>query len=384
MVISNRGRSHRRLAGFVDWIKPDPKMRDSIREQGNNIREAIKNQARADGLVVVATPNGGSFAKRTGLRRHMRGNSEIEGQDVDLPFVVKPSTKDGERIGELLRRFERYAAASYPSTPRGTTASSVEMRFVASKLNYDLVPMVAAQYPDYQVILKKGGNHRVTSVEKHIDFVHKRISSSKALPGRVRFNDCVRLMKWWRYIRISTGGSIEEVRTTLVELLCANAYDKLSVAPTYTETLARWFGWLANVTTQRIRVEFGDYRSIEALNKSEQGNALWQVIDPVNVNNNVVHAEWGNIELSEFAAWFAEGGTIWVDLWRKSRRAKTETSTISSVICSEIQFSLMESCRELYRNGCTHRYFFRGPGVGRDAGGGGGLLLPRLSGSHIL
>jgi len=143
---------------------------------------------------VVATPNGGSFAKRTGLRRHMRGNSEIEGQDVDLPFVVKPSTKDGERIDDLLRRFEGYAAASYPSTPTGPTASSVEMRLVASKLNYDLVPMAVAQYPDYQIILKKNGTRRVTSVEKHIEFIHKRISSSEQLPSRVRFNDCVRLM----------------------------------------------------------------------------------------------------------------------------------------------------------------------------------------------
>jgi Second Messenger Oligonucleotide or Dinucleotide Synthetase domain len=276
MIITNRGRSHRRLAGFVDWIKPDPKARDAIREQADNIRQAIENQARAGGLVVVATPNGGSFAKWTGLRRHMRGNSEIEGQDVDLPFVVKPAAKDGERIDDLLRRFEEYAAASYPSTPRGPTASSVEMRFVASKLN----PMVAARYPDYQIILKKDGTRRVTSVEKHIEFIHKRIRSSELLPGRVRFNDCVRLMKWWRYIRIDAGGPIEEVRTTLIELLCANAYDKLSVAPTYTETLARWFGWLANVTEQRMRVPFDDYRSILPLNKDEQGNPLWQVNDP--------------------------------------------------------------------------------------------------------
>jgi hypothetical protein len=307
MVITNRGRAHRRLAKFVEWIKPDARARDSIREQAGNIRDAIKGQARADGMFVIATPNGGSFAKRTGLRRHMRGHSEIEGQDVDLPFVVRPSTKDGERIDELLRRFEGYAAASYPSTPRSPTASSVEMRFVASKLNYDLVPMVAAQYPDYQLILKKDGTRRATSVEKHIEFIHKRIDSSELLPGRVRFNDCVRLMKWWRYIRIDAGGAIDEVQTTLIELLCANAYDKLSVAPTYTETLWRWFRWMANVTAQRIPVAFNDYRSIEPLKKEDQGNRLWQVIDPVNVNNNVVHSDWGNIELSEFASWFAEG-----------------------------------------------------------------------------
>jgi hypothetical protein len=30
----------------------------------------------------------------------MRGNSEIKGQDVDVPYVVKPATTDGERITE--------------------------------------------------------------------------------------------------------------------------------------------------------------------------------------------------------------------------------------------------------------------------------------------
>jgi hypothetical protein len=64
MTFSNRDRSHRRLAGFVDWIKPDPKMRESIRKQAENIRDVIRSQARADGLVITATPNGGSFPTR--------------------------------------------------------------------------------------------------------------------------------------------------------------------------------------------------------------------------------------------------------------------------------------------------------------------------------
>ncbi len=33
MVITNQARSHRRLAAFVDWIKPAPDARDTIREQ---------------------------------------------------------------------------------------------------------------------------------------------------------------------------------------------------------------------------------------------------------------------------------------------------------------------------------------------------------------
>jgi hypothetical protein len=84
-----QSRSHRRLARFVDWIKPDPDTREAIHKQAGDIRRIIGNQAVADGLVVAATPEAGSFAKHAGLRRHMRGNSEIEGQDVDLPFVVQ-------------------------------------------------------------------------------------------------------------------------------------------------------------------------------------------------------------------------------------------------------------------------------------------------------
>ena len=165
-----QGRSHRRLASFVNWIKPEPYTRETIRKQMADIRRVISGRATADGLSIRTTPEAGSFAKHTGLRRHMRGNSEIEGQDVDLPFVVKPTTNDGEQINKLLRRFDNYAATSYPNTPRSVTASSVELRFVASRLNYDLVPMLVSAYPDYQVILGKDGSHRVTSVAKHTRF----------------------------------------------------------------------------------------------------------------------------------------------------------------------------------------------------------------------
>jgi hypothetical protein len=271
------------------------------------IRRVISAQAAADGLAVVATPDGGSFAKHTGLRRHMRGDTEVEGQDVDLPFVIKPTSKDGDRIDELLHRFEKYAAASYPNTPRRVTASSVELQFVGSGLNYDLVPMLAATQPDYQIILKKDGSRRVTSVAKHTEFIRGRTRKSDQLAGRVKFNECDRLFKWWRCVRIGSASSIDEVRTTLIELLCASAFDRMSVERTYTETMFKWFSWLATVTARRVPVSFTDYLSIEAARQDAVSNRLWQVIDPVNANNNVVHTRWGNIELDEFASWFAAG-----------------------------------------------------------------------------
>jgi hypothetical protein len=187
-MINIQSRSHRRLIKFVNWIKPDSDKRDAIKEQVADIRNAIRGQAGRDGLSVIATPNSGSFAKHTGLRRHMRGNDEIEGQDVDLPFVVKPSTSDGERITELLKRFEGYAKASYQTTPRRITKSSVELRFDSGKLNYDLVPMLPSGRDGYEIILKSDGTQRLTSVERHTDFVKKRTSESDSLAA-VRVND---------------------------------------------------------------------------------------------------------------------------------------------------------------------------------------------------
>jgi hypothetical protein len=305
--LTTRSRSHRRLAVFVDWIKPESDTREAIHKQAADIRRIICGQATADGLVMVATLEAGSFAKHTGLRRHVRGHSAVEGQDVDLPFVVKPAAQNGDRIDELLRRFEGYARASYPNTPRFVTASSVELRFVASKLNYDLVPMLASTEPGCQLILKKDGRRLVTSVAKHVEFIRRRTRQSDEAAGRVKFNECVRLVKWWRDVRIDGAGTIEEVRTKLIELLCASAYDRLGVMPTYTETLAKWFGWMAAVTAQRQTIIFNDYQSVEPFQEDAGGNRLWRVPDPVNVNNNVVHARWGNVELQEFASWLADG-----------------------------------------------------------------------------
>jgi hypothetical protein len=43
--LSVQSRSHRRLCGFVDWIKPDPDTRDVIREQAGNIRSGLRPSA---------------------------------------------------------------------------------------------------------------------------------------------------------------------------------------------------------------------------------------------------------------------------------------------------------------------------------------------------
>ncbi len=301
--LSTKSASHGWLLNFVDWIKPEAETDEKIRKQADEIRTRIKEKAIADGLVVRSMPWSGSFEKKTGLRRHQRGNHQIEGQDVDLAFIVSPQTKEGEDIKTLLDRFERYAKESYPNTRRDPTKSSICLDFKSTKLSYDLVPMLAVEDDDNaQVLLRGDGELRTTSVQKHIDFIKTRTAKSNEQPGRVKFNEGLRLVKWWREMRQSQSAVLEVVPTIVIDLLCAKAFDEYGVDETYTETLSRWFGRIAHLARQRKRVDFNDFASPS----SSPGGGLWTVLDPVNPRNNVVPTSWKNLQLDELAGWFEE------------------------------------------------------------------------------
>ena len=303
--LSNRSTLHRRLTAFVDWIATETATEDRIRTQADEIRNRIKGKATDDGLTVRSMPNSGSFAKRTGLRRHLQGESYVEGQDVDLPFVVSPKTKDDEAVDRLLDKFLAYAQASYPDTTRTKTKSSVRLRFVGTKLSYDLVPMLATPDPEEQILLRADGERRRTSVQKHITFIKSRTQASNVLAGRVKFNECVRLMKWWREFRVGNAGSLTEMPTFVVDLLSAKAFDDQSVTDSYAETLARWFGFLANMAQKQTSVYFTDF-----VRPSVLPRATWVVLDPVNPENNAVSA-WTGLMVDELAEWLGEGRDAW-------------------------------------------------------------------------
>jgi Second Messenger Oligonucleotide or Dinucleotide Synthetase domain len=299
--LGTRSASHRWLLNFVDWIKPQPETEEVIDFQAEEIRERIKGKATADGLVVRSMPWSGSFAKKTGLRRHMRGDHDVEGQDVDLTFVISPQTTQGEDIDSLLDRFERYANESYPNTRRNPTKSSICLDFKSTKLSYDLVPMLAVEGDDEaQVLLRRDGERRSTSVQKHIEFIRTRTAKSNVQSGRVKFNEGVRLVKWWREMRQARSQVLEDVPSMVIDLLCAKALDEHSVDETYTETLSRWFGRMAHLVRRRKSIDFSDFTS----RTGHAVGALWSVLDPVNPDNNVVPPSWKNLELDELAEWF--------------------------------------------------------------------------------
>ena len=291
----------KRLAQFVQWIAPETDKEDAIRTRAESVRTTIKNKASDNRLVVKSTPNSGSFAARTGLRRHMRGTSEVEGQDVDVPFVIAPLTKDEEKLSNLLSRFEGYAQASYPDTKRETTKSSVRLMF-DDQLNFDLVPLLATSDPDRQILIRADGERRETSIQKHVAFTRSRSDASNQIAGAVKFNEMVRLVKWFRCHKLSVStGVLTEVPSFLLSLLSAHAFDARSVKTTYADTLADWFGHIARVVRQKHLVAFNDYKSTFLAPSA----GAWSVIDPVNGANNIV-ARMSGFEIEELADWFEE------------------------------------------------------------------------------
>lgn len=301
---NSKSLTHRCLSQFVDWIKTPEDREDTIRTQAEDVRNRIRAKAEANGLVIRSTPYAGSIAKRTGLRRHYQGNVAIEGQDVDLSFVVSPETRAGDSIKTLIGLFQSYAQATYPNTTLRLTNSSVRLEFVATKLNYDIVPMLAVRGDDQeQIILRGDGEQRRTSRQKHVEFIKKRTRESNEQPGRVKFNEVVRLVKWWRELRQDKSQILHDVPTIIIDLLCAKAFDETGVEWTYTTTLSRWFDIIADIARRRVQVGFTDFVK-DPLAKS--AGMRWAVVDPVNSENNVIPVNWDDRHLTELAAWFEE------------------------------------------------------------------------------
>ena len=299
----------RRLETFVDWLKPDPEAESAMAQRAHEIRDKIRAQAAADKLTVRLTPGAGSFAKNTGLRRHVTGGSSVDGQDVDIPFVLAPMTEQEQRISRLLDRFQGYADRAYPQTPpnKSRTKSSIKIVFEGSKLSFDLVPMIqAVEYgEDYQWLLRGDGTKRLTSVDRHNTFIKKRTNDSNQRPGRVKFNECVRLLKWWREFRMANDRrSIPGMPSILLEMLAAYAFDHKGVQATYSETLLSWFEFLNGTVSQRKRIGFNDYPPPRGRRHAEK--TPWMVIEPVDPENNLTH-DWIDQHIDELAGWFQRG-----------------------------------------------------------------------------
>lgn len=298
VALNSKHASPRLVTAFVEWIRPDNQTVKNIEEQADQIRKKINARAAADGLVVQSTPWSGSFKKKTGIRRVRKdGQTIVEGHDVDLPFILRPTTRDGKEVTTPLDKFAHYVKLEFPSNPVTRKKSSIYVEFKSTKLGYDLVPLLAVPGDDLsQVVIRSDGERRKTSIQKHIDFVTTRSGTSNG--KGVQFNDCVRLVKWLRDVRQFEKPTAREIPTFLLELLCGYAYDQCSVQKTFPETLASWFAHIGTVVRKRQRVSFGASSWGPSSVRAE-----WEVFDSAIAENNVV-AKWKKDQIDELATWF--------------------------------------------------------------------------------
>lgn len=308
MNVSNKSMIHKRLKCFVAYIAPDPEKREEVKRQADDVRACIERHAKTDGYTILSSPSSGSFASKTGLRRSLQGYDEVEGQDIDIAFILKDEDENGEPLGCLVKVFESYLIKCWPDSAIGSTKSSATISFTGSKLRFDTVPLIETKRAHIQKLIRTNKELRQSSVRKHKDFVRTRNESSNVLQGVVKFNECVRLIKWWRYQRqtesdlFGNGENDEKVPSFLINLLCAKAYDELGVKATYADTLKAWFSFLAHVVRERIPIVFDDFIKRHVQNIS--GN--WQVIDPMDDSNNITK-NWSDYKIDEVAEWFERG-----------------------------------------------------------------------------
>jgi hypothetical protein len=299
-----------RLTHFVDWIKPTDARIQEITAHAQTERVALQSLANAAGLRVTSTPSGGSFAKNTGLRRHVTGGSDVEGLDVDLHLVIAPKTRSDEDVSALLPTFEVIVAKRWPEHTVKRTRSSIKLSFKGARLSYDIVPMLGTDDPNVQILLRSDGQTLKTSVARHVEFIKTRTNRSNRSPGRVKFNECVRLIKWWREFKAQ--GSTLEVPSLALELLCAAAFDSKAVKETYHETLLDWFDHIATLVSRHERVAFSDFQRPPAPSR----DAKWELLDAVNPQNNLA-ARWSYSELDLLGSWFTDAARLMREAIRK-------------------------------------------------------------------
>ena len=290
--------SEQKIKNFVGWVSPTPDKKKNVRDLKNRVKNNIKSKAEEDGLVIRQIPDAGSFSTNTGLRRYKLGNTDVDGQDVDLPFVVSPNDRDGEVLTYLLDKFEKYSRQAYPDTTQTRTKSSVELEFESPKTKIDLVPLLDLPNSENQLLLRSDGEKRETNISKHKDFIRSRTKNSKD-SSSLEFNNLIRLWKWWRTER--QNNSSLKVPSFMINLLCAKAYDKRGLKQTYLETLADWFGYIANIISEKKRIVFTDF----TIDPDTDTDTFWKVIDPVNPENNIAE-KMTSYEIEELTDWLQE------------------------------------------------------------------------------
>jgi hypothetical protein len=266
-VVSVADLALRRLVELIRPCRPQLGARTTV------MFEELRAAARAEGIELLRFTYAGSMVHGTGLRHHRDRECSVPGQAADLVVELGPNeVPDYATYLRLAALAERCFAAA---------GAAAEHDFRRARLCWRLLPILAQRgdqpgegIPQYWV----EPNRRIqTSVGAHSRDVRARTRASTEQVPSVAFNDCVRLLKWWRHARPPDG---VEARSFVLERLAIVAYDRLGAREGFAQTLLAW---------------------TRLLSEPDARSDLHEQLEPSMIDR------WSHAEYSALARWFATG-----------------------------------------------------------------------------
>lgn len=270
-----------RFEKFTKEIKPTIEHINEADRQTDYMVEQLKNKVVADGsFELEKVLKAGSNAKFTSLRK-----TEENLFDVDLGAYYSGKGATKERLDTLIQFTRDQLRAIYPTTKEDEDfeklKSAVRVKFRSGiKLNVDVAPIIR----DDSLDVENGGwiprpdSWRLTSVTAHNRFVQKRTGESNKVSGPVKFNQLVRMVKWWNNLQ---GDLVQP--SIFCELITAKAFEECGVTGEWQTSLRVVFNCFRKHQFLEPIV-FSDYYDAK---KVKLPNDKVIVMDSVNPQNNV-------------------------------------------------------------------------------------------------
>ncbi len=307
---------------FLARIRPSSAQRETAEWQSAVLMQKLSERAAAHGQfhlekIFLA----GSAAKHTNLIRSGKGTF-----DVDLGVYFRRHGQKDEQLRKLLAFTRACLRESYPANKPdqdfhvGKNAVNVFSR--SSGLCIDVVPIIRddSLKQENSGWIPRQDEWRLTSITAHVRFIHKRTERSNQIPGPVRFNDLVRLVKWWNR---RLPENIKQC-SYFCELITAAALEQSGVTGDWQSSLDAIFGFLVRHAFAQPIV-FSDYYDARAVRYPHDPVV---VLDAVNPENNVAH-HW-NKEIKQTYLTYIRQTYDCIQQARACERARREQAALDT------------------------------------------------------
>jgi tRNA nucleotidyltransferase (CCA-adding enzyme) len=247
---------------------------DDYREQVNRLRDKLTDHIKKHpDYSLVKMLNSGSVAKGTALRI-------LNDMDVAVYVKAAEAPADEKQLLQWLKERLQEAYSQLKPEQFEVQMHCVTLKFVASGLSVDVVPVLYEGDGDYGfLIVKSTGDRVLTSIPLHLEFIRKRKARNP-----VRYAQLVRFIKWWARERKLEDDQFR-FKSFIAELICAKLVDTGLSLQDFTVALERVFAYIVT-TNLKQRIAFTDYYDTTDLPSGNVGEI--ELFDPVNPKNNVM------------------------------------------------------------------------------------------------